>query len=151
DYLLAGHNRYFTPALAEADVLGSFVGLRPLIRSRSDRPSAISREFQMFASPSGLLSVAGGKYTTYRRMAEVITDTIASRLGRRRVSRTRRFPLDGAPRVPWQEFQRSEVATLCQRHGMAEEAARHLVGRYGRRAADVAAYLEHNPSLAQPV
>jgi glycerol-3-phosphate dehydrogenase len=151
DYLLAGHNRYFVPELRPADVLGSFVGLRPLIRSRSARPSAISREFQMFRSPSGLLSVAGGKYTTYRRMAEIITDVIARACRCRRPSETKRFPLDGAPPVPWEEFQQTEASTLRRAHGLSERSARHLVERYGRRAADVAAYLTGRPSLAAPV
>src|SRR5437879_1213535 len=78
-YILEGYNHYFSPALEQRDILGSFVGLRPLIRTRPEEPSAISREFQVFASPSGLLSVAGGKYTTYRRMPETIPDTIARR------------------------------------------------------------------------
>src|SRR5207249_1913162 len=67
-YLLAGYNRYFTPGLERGDILNSFAGLRPLLRSRSREPSSRSREFQLFWSAAGLLSVAGGKYTTYRRM-----------------------------------------------------------------------------------
>jgi glycerol-3-phosphate dehydrogenase len=151
DYLLAGHNRYFAPALTTGDVFGSFVGLRPLIRSRSDRPSAISREFQMFESPFGLLSAAGGKYTTYRRMAEIITDTIARRLHRWRPGQTRRLPLDGAPSMPWDRYLRSETSVIVQRHGLPEASARHLVCRYGRRAAEVARYVERDPALAQPL
>src|SRR5439155_25699561 len=89
EYLLEGHNHYLDPPLEARDVLGSFVGLRPLIRTRPGQPSSLSREFRVFASPSGLLSAAGGKYTTYRRMAELITNRIARRLGRRRLSRTR--------------------------------------------------------------
>src|SRR5207245_1582004 len=77
-YLLEGHNHYFAPPLSATDVLGHFAGLRPLLRARPADPSARSREFRLFTSPSGLLSVAGGKYTTYRHMAEVITDTVVS-------------------------------------------------------------------------
>jgi glycerol-3-phosphate dehydrogenase len=150
-YLLEAHNHYFRPPLERGAVLGCFAGLRPLIRARPGEPSARSREFRVFAGPSGLVTVAGGKYTTYRHMAEVITDGIARRLGRGRRCRTAAYPLDGAPRGPWGRFLAEETAALTGRHGLSAGAARHLVERYGRRAADVAAYLGHFPALARPV
>jgi glycerol-3-phosphate dehydrogenase len=150
-YLLEAHNHYFSPALREGELLGRFAGLRPLIRARPGEPSARSREFQVFAGPSGLLSVAGGKYTTYRHMAEFITDAVARRLGSRRRSRTASCPLDGAPRRPWARFVAEETAALKARHGLDEGAARHLLERYGRRGADVADYLRHFPEGARPV
>jgi glycerol-3-phosphate dehydrogenase len=151
DYLLAGHNHYLAPALTPADLLGSFVGLRPLIGNHPGGPSAVSREFQLFTSPSGLLSAAGGKYTTYRHMAEVITDAVVRRLGLRRRCRTRDLRLDGAPDRPWHQFEPAAVADLVKRYTLGDEAARHLVGRYGCRAPDVAAYLHRDPGLARPV
>jgi glycerol-3-phosphate dehydrogenase len=150
-YLLAGHNHFFSPALSEADILNSFAGLRPLIHSNKGDPSSLPREFRLIASPSGLLSVAGGKYTTYRAMAETITDAVAARLGKRRRCRTRRCTFDGAPREPWATFLERESTVLSGRHGVAPETARHLVQRYGRRAAEVAAYLERDPALHKPV
>jgi glycerol-3-phosphate dehydrogenase len=151
DYLLAGYNHYFAPPLGRRDILNSFAGLRPLIRARAAEPSALSREFQLFWSPSGLLSAAGGKYTTYRRMAEIITDAATARLGRRQRSRTRHFPLDGAPRQSWERFEPAAVGMLGLHHGLDENSARHLVRRYGRRATDVAAYLVRDPALAEPL
>ncbi|HKI33182.1 MAG TPA: glycerol-3-phosphate dehydrogenase [Gemmataceae bacterium] len=151
DYLLRAHNHYFSPALSGGDVLGSFAGLRPLLRSRPAEPSSRSREFRLFWSPSGLLTAAGGKYTTYRHMAEVITDAVAERLGRQTRCRTANHPLDGAPSVPWGDFVESETKVLMTAHGLGEPAARHLVNRYGRRAADVAAYLVRDPRLAEPL
>jgi glycerol-3-phosphate dehydrogenase len=151
DYLLRAHNHYFAPTLASGDILGQFAGLRPLLRSRPGQPSSLSREFHLFWSPSGLLTAAGGKYTTYRHMAEVITDAVSVRLGRQTRCRTANRRLDGAPAVPWKEFERSEVKELAARHGLAEGSARHLVNRYGRRAADVAAHLACDPALAEPV
>jgi glycerol-3-phosphate dehydrogenase len=150
EYLLRAHNHYLAPALAPGDVLGSFAGLRPLLRSRSDEPAARSREWRLFWSPSGLLTAAGGKYTTYRHMAQVITDAVGARLGRRTRCRTAGHRLDGAPAGLWQEFEKSETKLLASRHGLGE-AARHLVNRYGRRARDVAAYLARDPALAEPV
>ncbi len=151
DYLLRAHNHYFAPPLSPDDILGSFAGLRPLLRSRPGEPSSLSREFRLFWSPSGLLTAAGGKYTTYRHMAQVITDAVAARIGRRTRCRTANQPLDGAPAVPWREFELAEAKWLVMRHGLPEGAARHLVNRYGRRARDVAAYLGDDPALAEPV
>jgi glycerol-3-phosphate dehydrogenase len=151
DYLLRAHNHYFSPPLAPGDVLGSFAGLRPLLRARPAEPSSRSREWRLFWSPSGLLTAAGGKYTTYRHMAEVITDAVMEGLGRRARCRTAHQPLDGAPTVPWWEFEGAETKSLAAQHGLREESARHLVHRYGRRAADVAAYLARDPALAEPV
>jgi glycerol-3-phosphate dehydrogenase len=151
DYLLRAHNHYFSPSLAPGDVLGSFAGLRPLVRARPTDPSSLSREFRLFWSPSGLLTAAGGKYTTYRHMAEVITDAVAARLGRQTRCHTTNYALDGAPAVPWPEFEEAETKALASRHGLKEEAARHLVNRYGTRAADVAAYLVGDAGLAEPV
>jgi glycerol-3-phosphate dehydrogenase len=150
-YLLEAHNHYFNPPLGPGEILGSFAGLRPLIRSRPKEPSSRSREFRVFTSPSGLLSVAGGKYTTYRHMAEVITDTIARRFGGRRLRRTRHFRLDGTPRRPWTKFAPAEAIRLGQQFGLSEAAARHLVNRYGRRAAQVASYLPQTPKGMEPV
>jgi glycerol-3-phosphate dehydrogenase len=150
-YLLEGHNHYFEPALQPPNVQGSFAGLRPLIRARPGEPSSLSREFRVFTSPSGLLTVAGGKYTTYRHMARVITDAIARRLGRRRLCRTQNCLLDGTPRQPWANYLPTTSAHLAKHHGLNESSARHLVQRYGRRAAEVAAYLDEAPALTEPV
>lgn len=150
-YLLDGYNHYFRPHLTGQSVLGSFAGLRPLIREVSGDPAAMSREFRVFTSSCGLVSIAGGKFTTYRRMAEVVADTLSARLGRRRRGRTKQQRLDGTPPLPMEEFERQEVSRLHSAFALEETAARHLVGRYGRRACDVAAYLTRAPQLARPV
>ncbi len=150
-YLLRAFNHHFSPPLQGEDLLSRFVGLRPLVRTRPGEPSSLPREFRLFRSPSGLLTAAGGKYTTYRHMAEVITDAVAEVLGRRRRCRTADFALDGTPREPWPRFEPGAVALLVRQYGLPESAARHLAGRYGRRAVEVAAYLGLDPSLARPV
>jgi glycerol-3-phosphate dehydrogenase len=151
DYLLQAHNHYFALALQPGDLLGSFAGLRPLLRARKNDPSALTREFRTFRSPGGLLSVAGGKYTTYRAMAEYITNRIVRRLNRRRRCRTVHLPLDGTPEEPWERFLSRETSRLALLHGLPEASARHLVERYGRRGGDVAEYLKSEPALARPV
>jgi glycerol-3-phosphate dehydrogenase len=150
-YLLEGFNRYFTPPLKAEDIVNTFAGLRPLIRARSDDPSSLSREFKVLASPSGLLSIAGGKYTTYRRMAEVGTAIIAKRINRAYRKTTHHVPLDGAPAQPWPDFTAQTAAEIENRFGLPAELANHLVQRYGRRVTDVVAYLPQNPKLAEPV
>jgi glycerol-3-phosphate dehydrogenase len=151
EYLLAGFNHYFAPPLSATEVLGSFAGLRPLIRARPGEPSDLSREFQIHTSPSELLTVSGGKYTTYRHMAEIITDRVVRRLGLSRRCRTRSFRLDGAPEGPWQRFASATVAALTTRCHFDANTARHLVGRYGRRAVEVADYLERDPTLGKRI
>ncbi len=150
-YLLEGHNHYLSPGLNPGEVLGQFAGLRPLLRDDADAPSARSREFHLFDSPTGLLSVAGGKYTTYRHMAEVITDAVARRLGNRQPCRTRDFPLLGAPRQPWDHFEAGALLALSRRQGLPEDTARHLVYRYGQQAFLVAGWLERDPKLGRSV
>ena len=149
-YLLEGHNQYLEPAQSAADLLGRFVGLRPLLGA-SGGPSERSREFQVSVGPTGLMTVAGGKYTTYRHMAEVITDAVVGRLGVARRCRTGGFALDGAPAGPWEKFAPAAASDLKAVWGLNEEAATHLVNRYGRRAFDVAAWLGRDPALRAPV
>jgi len=151
EYLLTGFNHYFAPPLSASDVLNSFAGLRPLIRSRPGEPSELSREFQLHTSPSGLLTAAGGKYTTYRHMAEIITDTVVSRLGLSRRCRTRSFPLDGAPRQPWKLFRSKTIRAMTSAYRLSEETAAHLVERYGRRAVEVADYVQRDPALGKRI
>jgi glycerol-3-phosphate dehydrogenase len=149
-YLLEGFNRHFTPALAAADVLGRFVGVRPLL-AESAAPSARSREFHVTLGTTGLFTVAGGKYTTFRHMAEVITDKICARLGVHRRCRTRNFPLAGTPAEPWPEFATTAVRRLRDAYRLDGAAALHLVERYGRQADGVAAYVGRDAALACPV
>jgi glycerol-3-phosphate dehydrogenase len=155
DYLLEGYNYYLSPPLSREEIRSKFVGLRPLLRKAElageKHPSSLSREFRCFFSASGLLTIAGGKYTTYRRMAEIATNAVAQRLGSRRPSRTRHCRLDGAPAATWELFRSSAVASLSARYNLPDAAVRHLVDRYGRRADDVAHYLQGRPELGAAI
>ena len=83
-YLLEAVNEAFPGAhVAPQDVVSAYAGLRPLIREGGVREeSDISREHEIFEDPDGLLSVAGGKLTTHRAMAQEVVDRVARRLGR---------------------------------------------------------------------
>jgi glycerol-3-phosphate dehydrogenase len=124
------------------DVIGAFSGLRPLLDSGGGRTADLSRRHAVITSRDGVVTVVGGKLTTYRRMAEDAVDTVADRLastsGDRPVGscRTARLPLVGA--VPQAVLDR-----------MA--APRRLVQRYGAEAPAVLALADDDPSLLEPV
>jgi glycerol-3-phosphate dehydrogenase len=81
DYILAATNAMFPEAkLTVADVESTWSGLRPLIHEDGKNPSELSRKDEIFISPSGLLSIAGGKLTGYRQMARKSVDTILKQL-----------------------------------------------------------------------
>jgi glycerol-3-phosphate dehydrogenase len=107
DYLFEATNRTFRDVrLTPADVTGSWSGLRPLLAEEGKSPSEISRRDEiMVDEASGLITIAGGKLTAYRRMAERIVDLVYQRLGRRAEDcRTAGLPLPGGeaavPRLP---------------------------------------------------
>ncbi|MEE8311420.1 MAG: glycerol-3-phosphate dehydrogenase/oxidase [Candidatus Binatia bacterium] len=82
DYLLDASSRSFCiERLTPGDVVSSWTGVRPLVSQAGKRPSEISRRDEVWTGPGGILSIAGGKLTAYRRMVERVADTVAERLG----------------------------------------------------------------------
>ncbi len=149
-YLLEAVNQYFPDAaLAERDVIGTYAGLRPLVKpSEASRPSDTSREEAMFESPSGLLSLGGGKLTTYRRVSERVVDRIVERVRgehperRFEPCRTDVVPLPGAAvpvadRGGFRGFAKRVRATLPA--GVDDALARHFLRRYGIKALELLA------------
>ena len=127
-FLLNTVNTALDVALGEADVIGAYAGLRPLIDTGSGRTADVSREHAVVESPSGVISVIGGKLTEYRYMAEDVLDrTVALRAMTASACRTRNLPLVGAPSNP--------VATLRS----PVELPSSLVARYGAEAPNVIA------------
>ena len=85
DYLLRSANAYFPRAqLTGADVVSAWAGIRPLAKASSTNPSAVSREHSIVTDSSGVISVTGGKLTTYRSMAAEIVDLVQKSLGHER-------------------------------------------------------------------
>ncbi len=74
EFLISHAVRYLTKDPSRADVLSAFTGIRPLVGGESPETSALSREHSILVSKSGLLTIAGGKWTTYRKMAEDAVD-----------------------------------------------------------------------------
>lgn len=144
-YMLEALNYNFPNArIGEGDVVSTFAGLRPLIYAEGGT-YGISREHQIYRSPSGLITVAGGKLTTHRLMAEQIVDMAARVLAREHgVEATcgcsTRKTLPGAEIV-------GDVAAWMADHSAQE----HLVDTYGSDAALIAAYVEENPELGERI
>ncbi|MCU1693655.1 MAG: glycerol-3-phosphate dehydrogenase/oxidase, partial [Frankiales bacterium] len=95
-YVLAAGNDVFGRDLSADDVLGAWAGVRPLIRTAgATGMSDISRRHTLVEGRGGLLTITGGKLTTYRRMAKDVVDRVVARDGRRAPCRTDRLPLTG--------------------------------------------------------
>jgi glycerol kinase len=83
EYIINATNKMFPNAkIQEGDVVSSWAGLRPLIHEDGKSPSELSRKDEIFISESGLISIAGGKLTGYRKMAERIVDLVLDRMGK---------------------------------------------------------------------
>ncbi|MBI3821377.1 MAG: glycerol-3-phosphate dehydrogenase [Planctomycetes bacterium] len=130
-YLLEGYNAYFEETLRSDEVMGTFAGLRPLIRARPGEPSSLSREFCIHEAAGGLVTALGGKYTTFRAIAEAIVDRLAAILGESGHCRTVGLRLVGAPKAPWAEFLAEKTAAIAKGFPVDTDSAAHLVRRYG--------------------
>lgn len=147
EYVLAAGNAVFKNDLTEDDVLGAWAGVRPLIKkSGSGSMSDISRRHTLVEGASGLLTITGGKLTTYRRMAKDVVDKIVDRDGLKARCRTEEIPLSGTR--PVTELV-AETAFTAGRLGLSEEVAASLVRQCGETAAHVLSLVEAEPSLGQ--
>lgn len=96
-YLISSTAHYFpTMNLTKQSVLSAFAGLRPLVQENHQAASQISRDYVIHTSTAGLITLLGGKYTTYRLMSEAVVDEVCLRLGRKIPCTTRTEPLQKA-------------------------------------------------------
>ena len=140
DYVLGALNASVGGGITADDVTGVWSGLRPLVKTTDDskkggRTADLSRMHKVTASPSGVVTVTGGKLTTYREMAEDAVDMVCRTLGEKRSSRTRRLALHGA-RGRGRRTTPLETH-LDSRHGADADAIRRLVA--------------DDPSLGEPL
>src|SRR5438874_6260247 len=137
DYLLDACNRFFDLSLDRSDLAGAYAGVRPLISTGDTKKSVdISRRAELFETSSGLVTITGGKLTTWRRMAKLAVDRIVEREGREAPCRTHEIPL-GQPAEP------EDLAGA----GIDEESVALLAHRYGYAAREVLAESEEDASL----
>lgn len=153
DYLLHAI-RYMFPniGITANDVESSWAGLRPLIHEEGKNPSEISRKDEIFHSPSGLITIAGGKLTAYRKMAETVVDQVAKELeeeGREACVPccTRMLPISGGD-VGGSASFRDFIAKKKEDGiglGMSAGAAELLARRYGSNVDDLFSFISRYP------
>ena len=148
DYILEHVNTVLASPLTRDDILGVFAGLRPLLAGESEDTSALSREHAVARPQPGLISIAGGKYTTYRVMAADAVDAAAQDLGPIKESVTEVTPLVGADGYAAMLNLKHEIAAES---GLPEWRIEHLLNRYGSKLYDVLALSKDDESLLEPV
>jgi glycerol-3-phosphate dehydrogenase len=177
DYLLGALNAWITKPVGRHEILGAWAGLRPLVggpvpagepppggpgvsAARAAKTADLSRRHSVRVAPSGLVTIVGGKLTTYRAMAEDTVDeavrvlrdrrpaggTGAGRAGRLRVpdSRSGSTPLFGA-----EGYEELTAEGAAERLGLPAEVVAHLAGRFGGHAQAVAAMVRDRPELGE--
>lgn len=148
-YLLNYINHYLNTNFTANDVQALFAGVRPLVSSAgSVNTKKLIRDHEVEVDRrSGLVSVLGGKWTTYRAMAEDGVDTALRVLGdAHTAARTLHYALDGS-----QGFHADYWRQLAGRHSISERTAQHLVQKFGTRADGVLALIDADPELATPL
>lgn len=149
DYLLDHVNAVLRDPLTRDDITGVYVGLRPLVGGGAHDTVKMSREHAVRRSAPGFVSVAGGKYTTYRLMASDAVDAVARELPFAvAASRTAQIPLLGAVGLPGAAY-RLRVHPGAAR--LTPDRLRHLMDRYGTLATDVLDLVVDEPRLADPL
>ncbi len=153
--ILHAINAYFPAAQLEpADVITAWAGLRPLISDGASKSTtAVSREEEIFESSDGLLSIAGGKLTTYRLMAERIVDRAVTRLRQHNVKaapiETERIAIGGGNAT---HDELVELAgRLAQEERLPRATTQHLVNSYGTEAARIVELMRADESLREPL
>jgi glycerol-3-phosphate dehydrogenase len=142
EYLLSAVNGFFGCALQPGDIAGAYAGVRPLISTGDPRKSVdISRKAELYETSSGMITITGGKLTTWRRMAKMTVDRIVERDGRDAPCRTHQVPLGMAV----------EPADLPRVPGVPDDAYEQLAGRYGYAAHEVLRLAAEHAELAAPV
>lgn len=142
---------FMFPALniREEDVESSWAGVRPLIYEEGKKPSEISRKDEIWLSDSGLITIAGGKLTGYRKMAEEVVDLVTDQLtreghGRYQICRTKEIPISGGDVGGSHQFPQyiKQKALEATKYNLTEEQARRLVLLYGSNIDRIYYYIE---------
>jgi glycerol-3-phosphate dehydrogenase len=142
DYLLSAINDFFGSTLGRAELTGAFAGVRPLISTGDPKKSVdISRKAELYETSSGMITITGGKLTTWRRMAKMTVDRIVLRDARDAPCRTHEIPLG----------QAISVDELPRVEGVSDESYAPLAARYGHAAHEVLALAAERGELAQPI
>ncbi|GAA1876549.1 glycerol-3-phosphate dehydrogenase [Lapillicoccus jejuensis] len=149
DYVLEHVNKVLANPLTHDDIQGVYAGLRPLLSGENDSTSQLSREHAVSRPQPGLISIAGGKYTTYRVMAADAVDAALEDLpSGTPASVTEDIPLLGA------EGYRAlvnQVPRIAARHHLPEWRVQRLLDRYGSLFGELVDLATEDPSLWEPL
>ncbi|MBF0358644.1 MAG: FAD-dependent oxidoreductase [Magnetococcales bacterium] len=146
DYLLANVNSYFPNAkLERSDIISTTVGLRPMVAPKNIAIAAgsVSREYSMFTAANGIISMVGGKFTTYRSMAANLVDEVAKAL---QVEFGMEIPSSATERIP---IKREGVPVCLP--GLPVDILNHGLNFYGEEFAIMTAWMEEEPKLQRRV
>ena len=149
EYLLQQLNRYLSRSFAIGDIVGGFAGVRPLVSSGTGgKTKKLIREHEVEVDrESGLISVLGGKWTTYRAMAEDAINAVQQQLGLPIGGCvTREHHLSGS-----EGYSDGYPQTLVASHGVPEATAGHLAEKFGTKAAAVLDLARQEPELRLPI
>jgi glycerol-3-phosphate dehydrogenase len=142
EYLLDAVNDFFGTSLGESDLVGAYAGVRPLISTGDPRKSVdISRKAELYETSSGMLTITGGKLTTWRRMAKQTVDRLVEQGGREAPCHTDEIPLG----------MQARPDDLAAPEGVGEEALEQLAFRYGHAARKVLEIAREDRKLARPI
>lgn len=142
DYLLDAVNEFFGVSLGAGDLVGAYAGVRPLISTGDPKKSVdISRKAELYETSSGMLTITGGKLTTWRRMAKQTVDRLVEREARQAPCHTAEIPLG-------MEARREDLEGP---DGLGEEVLAQLAFRYGHAAREVLALAREDAKLAEPI
>jgi glycerol-3-phosphate dehydrogenase len=154
-YVIEAANSAFTVDLSPDDVLSTWAGVRPLVYEEGT-PSDVGRDYEIQVGPEGFITIAGGKLTTYRAMAEDLVDGVvrqeARRLGGARPPcRTASTTLPGGDLDRFERYREATAAALEEGWGLSRQVAYHLPDTYGTEYLKVLAYARHSPDLLRPL
>ena len=149
-YIIDQANRVLDPKIRREDVIGVFAGLRPLVSTAPDAPTTkLSREHVVDHPAQGFVSIAGGKYTTYRVMSEDAVNVAVPDL-RRLVpdSCTETLPLVGADGY---SVILNQLPLLSSKFNLSQDTLTHLINRYGSLMEDLLEMIRADRTLAEPI
>jgi glycerol-3-phosphate dehydrogenase len=156
DYLLDSVNAIFQGVhLSPSDVISTWAGVRPLVYEEGS-PSDVSRDYEIQIEPPGLVTIVGGKLTTYRAMAEDLLDRVLAQDGERfgwsaAPCRTADSPLPGGDLDEFERFAEATTSALQEEWELPRPAAERLVRTYGTEHAKVLEYAQSDQRLLQPL
>lgn len=146
-YLLDAVNSYFGTEIGRGDLTGAYAGVRPLISTGDPKKSVdISRKAELYETSSGMLTITGGKLTTWRRMAKQVIDRVALREGSELQSRTAEVPLGMTARE--EDLTPPDGVDVG---ALPEGYAEQLAFRYGHAARGVLAAAAERPEWSAPI